>query len=270
MPLPKARLQNLMDEGELRITPFDPSQLTSYGYNLHVGKIIKEKTHEDGYNTTVETGSAYTYETVNIPEDGFVLDPMKTYDIELKELLQSDHYSAELVLDNVYVQAGATCELGNTPIPISSFGKYMTIKVTQPMRVYIDQRIGEAHFSATEDVEGVPSGGIIAFCGTIIPYGWVLCNGENGTPDLRDRFILGSSGSIGETGGQREITLDIPNLPMHSHSIASTTIREPVDGGTPRTVAYPSSGSYATGEVGSGRPINIMNPYYRLAYIMKR
>ena len=247
MPLPRARLQNLMDEGELRITPFDPSQLTSYGYNLHVGKIIKEKTHEDGYNTTVET-----------------------YDIELKELLQSDHYSAELVLDNVYVQAGATCELGNTPIPISNFGKYMTIKVTQPMRVYIDQRIGEAHFSATEDVEGVPSGGIIAFCGTIIPYGWVLCNGENGTPDLRDRFILGSSGSIGETGGQRTITLDIPNLPMHSHSIASTTIREPVDGGTTRTVAYPSPGSYATGEVGSNRPIAIMDPYYRLAYIMKR
>ena len=36
-----------------------------------------------------------------------------------------------------------------------------------------------------------------------IPAGYVLCNGANGTPDLRDRFIVGSgnSYSVGSTGG---------------------------------------------------------------------
>ena len=29
-----------------------------------------------------------------------------------------------------------------------------------------------------------------------IPKGWLLCNGENGTPNLKDRFIV----SCGDTG----------------------------------------------------------------------
>jgi hypothetical protein len=40
----------------------------------------------------------------------------------------------------------------------------------------------------------IPSGGIIMWSGTIaaIPTGWFLCNGLNGTPDLRNRFIIGA------------------------------------------------------------------------------
>ena len=52
---------------------------------------------------------------------------------------------------------------------------------------------------------GVPSGGIIAWSGAIgaIPAGYVICNGSNGTPDLRDRFIVGAGNtySVGNTGG---------------------------------------------------------------------
>lgn len=41
----------------------------------------------------------------------------------------------------------------------------------------------------------IPVGGIILWSGTIasIPTGWALCNGSNGTPDLRDRFVVGAS-----------------------------------------------------------------------------
>lgn len=40
---------------------------------------------------------------------------------------------------------------------------------------------------------GFPSGGIIIWSGAAdaVPSGWVLCNGEHGTPDLRGRFVLG-------------------------------------------------------------------------------
>jgi hypothetical protein len=40
-------------------------------------------------------------------------------------------------------------------------------------------------------------GGLVAN----IPTGWVLCDGQNGTPDLRDRFIVGATGDPGATGG---------------------------------------------------------------------
>jgi len=51
----------------------------------------------------------------------------------------------------------------------------------------------------------VPSGSIIMWSGSIgsIPVGYYLCNGSNGTPDLRDRFVIGAGNSyaVGATGG---------------------------------------------------------------------
>lgn len=47
----------------------------------------------------------------------------------------------------------------------------------------------------------VPSGVIVMWSGSIasIPSGWVLCNGSNGTPDLRNRFVAGASGDGAST-----------------------------------------------------------------------
>lgn len=51
----------------------------------------------------------------------------------------------------------------------------------------------------------VPVGGIILWSGTVasIPTNWALCNGSNGTPDLRDRFVVGagSTYTAGTSGG---------------------------------------------------------------------
>jgi hypothetical protein len=51
----------------------------------------------------------------------------------------------------------------------------------------------------------VPVGGIILWSGSVasIPTGWQICDGTNGTPDLRDRFVVGagSSYAVGATGG---------------------------------------------------------------------
>ena len=55
----------------------------------------------------------------------------------------------------------------------------------------------------------VPKGGIIIWSGSVndIPAGWVLCDGSNGTPDLRDRFVLGAGNNytVGATGGKKHI-----------------------------------------------------------------
>ena len=52
-----------------------------------------------------------------------------------------------------------------------------------------------------------------------IPAGWALCDGTNGTPDLRDRFIVGAGGGydVGDTGGLDSVTLTTSQLPSHSH-----------------------------------------------------
>ena len=53
-----------------------------------------------------------------------------------------------------------------------------------------------------------------------LPSGWVLCNGSNSTPDLRDRFVVGAgnSYSVGATGGSSTVTLSTNQIPAHSHT----------------------------------------------------
>lgn len=73
----------------------------------------------------------------------------------------------------------------------------------------------------------VPSGLICMWSGAInaIPSGWFLCNGANGTPDLRNRFIVGagSSYAVGATGGADSVTLTEAQIPSHTHTITATT-----------------------------------------------
>jgi hypothetical protein len=67
----------------------------------------------------------------------------------------------------------------------------------------------------------VPSGAIAIWSGSTgsIPTGWVICDGNNSTPDLRDRFILGSTGAPDHntTGGSVQVTLTEDNLVQHAH-----------------------------------------------------
>ncbi len=72
----------------------------------------------------------------------------------------------------------------------------------------------------------VPPGTIVMWSGSLnsIPDGWSLCDGTNGTPDLRDRFIVGAGGSynVGNTGGIASVTLTLNQIPAHTHSASSS------------------------------------------------
>jgi microcystin-dependent protein len=66
----------------------------------------------------------------------------------------------------------------------------------------------------------LPAGFIGMWSGVTVPSGWYLCDGTNGTPDLRDRFIV-SSGlnyNVGASGGSDTKTLTTNELPAHTHS----------------------------------------------------
>lgn len=92
----------------------------------------------------------------------------------------------------------------------------------------------------------VPIGSIIMHNGSItkeelLKYGWAICDGTNGTPDLKDKFIKGvtSTSEVGGTGGQSSVTLSTDNMPSHNHT-ATTTINVEVTNNeqtTPTNVA---------------------------------
>jgi len=122
-----------------------------------------------------------------------------------------------------------------------------------------------------------------------IPSGWVLCDGTNSTPDLRDRFVVGagSTYAVDATGGSADATLVSHNHtatstvtdPGHNHSVPNSgSQNNSFDSGT--TVGNDvtgTSGSATTGITvstsisteGSSATNANLPPYYALAYIMK-
>lgn len=76
--------------------------------------------------------------------------------------------------------------------------------------------------SILTNMTSIPSGLITMWSGasTAIPSGWLLCNGENGTPDLRNRFIVGAGDEyeVGATGGEKTHTLTTEEMPSHTHT----------------------------------------------------
>ena len=55
----------------------------------------------------------------------------------------------------------------------------------------------------------------------VVDNNWHLCDGDEGTPDLRDRFVkcVSSDTEINQTGGTKQKTLTTEHLPAHTHNI---------------------------------------------------
>lgn len=87
----------------------------------------------------------------------------------------------------------------------------------------MDQGIHDLHrHILIESQFTVPVGAIIMWAGSEmdIPAGWVLCNGDHGTPDLRNRFVVGAgvNHTRHDTGGNPAVSLEAKHLPGHAHS----------------------------------------------------
>ena len=111
-----------------------------------------------------------------------------------------------------------------------------------------------------------------------IPTGFVLCDGNNGTPDLRGRFVVGhhpSNGDYGvdDTGGAEDVTLTIAQIPSHKHDTSvDNTKLFPSNGQT--SINFGGAGGYPAttftmSNTGGGQSHENRPPYYALCYIMK-
>jgi microcystin-dependent protein len=149
----------------------------------------------------------------------------------------------------------------------------------------------------------IPQGGIIMWSGVTAPTGWALCDGQNGTPDLRGRFIVGvgqnqtpASGdnnpnyAIGPGTGMNAVTLTTAEMPTHNHGVSDPAHNHSELRFDQISTDWRSGGASSPGN-GTGRNattttgfgftgISIQNtggnlphenrpPYYALAYIMK-
>lgn len=176
------------------------------------------------------------------------------------------------------------------------------------VRAGINTRNGDASFNGTVTMGTlsasavtattksliIPTGIITLWYGNTgnIPSGWVLCDGGNNTPDLRDRFVVGAGYSygVGATGGEATHTLTVNEMPKHQHEYiigaygsgwGNAASYGPGQGmgyngkftRTDRGSGDAYDGDYPPsardGGVGGGQAHENRPPYYALCYIMK-
>jgi hypothetical protein len=138
----------------------------------------------------------------------------------------------------------------------------------------------------------IPPGLIAIWSGSTgsIPSGWVICDGSNGTPNLRDSFIVGAGNNyaVGAAGGSADSIVvshthtatSVVTDPGHTHTYEAlgnfdglqTLANGFIPIGGARQTAPASTGvtvattNQSTGVSGTGANLP---PYYALAFIMK-
>ena len=142
----------------------------------------------------------------------------------------------------------------------------------------------------------LPSGTILAFSKPVskIPNGWALCDGQNGTPDLRGRMILASGQGASLTnrpleskGGVETVTITNDTLPSHKHPFYFGNKSYKFTDGVLSPFGHQDGHAYSkcregdekwrgrkyvnkdTNEVGEGQPHDNMAPFYTLNFIIK-
>lgn len=117
-----------------------------------------------------------------------------------------------------------------------------------------------------------PIGTITLWHGAIvdIPGGWLICDGANGTPDLRDRFVIGAGSTYAPdaSGGAVNHTHGFTGT-GHNHGVTTTTDVTPGSGLTVWDAGTDAGLTCSETAGGTSDSDGSLQPYYALAYIKR-
>ena len=249
--------------------------------NTNAGNITTNSTKIATNSSNIATNKSNI--STNATNISLALGRVKTLEdaqsLYLKVTDAANTYLAKTVAESAYAKiATAVTHTANTavgsstrPVYIAANGAATVLSGTvgsASKPIYLNNGV----FTETSGGSGVPAGTIVMWSGTTIPDGWALCNGSNGTPDLRDRFIVGagSSYALKATGGAATVTLTLDQIPPHSHNFSWPRGDAWWNNGSGNTWWGNSfNASSNTANAGGGQAHENRPPYYALYYIMK-
>ena len=160
---------------------------------------------------------------------------------------------------------------GNNPIRVDAGIKYNP----STNRLTAGSYAGDG--SALTGIESFVTGMIILWSGAAnaIPTGFVLCDGNNNTPNLSGRFVVGYDASnndydVNDTGGSESVTLSVDQIPAHTHTYIDQYVA--INNGYrpwPANNNDCAARNINSGSTGGGQSHENRPPYYALCYIMK-
>lgn len=138
----------------------------------------------------------------------------------IKDFRRKEKVSIETLNSDTFIEMTPSGVRFTQPVNFANTIVATNITATQIKTNEIDKNTSESI-----KFQLLPTGTILAFNGDTAPAGWAICDGNNSTPDLRGRFILGSGQGAGltarvrqQTGGVEKHKLTVAEMPSHSHS----------------------------------------------------
>jgi len=206
----------------------------------------------------------------------------------LRERLAEDHcfYADETGHSDVGYHKQVTLPvLAADPSAVASAGRLYTKDVNAKAELFWedeDENIIQLTNAGAVYVNSVPSGAIIMWSGTIanIPTGYVICDGENSTPNLLAKMIRGVATAAtepGTTGGADTHSHAAGTYAGPSHTHTGTTDSQEAtveaDGlgrATPtHTHTFTTAAGGTEAVTGTSAESSSLPAYYSVAFIMK-
>lgn len=194
MAISSTLLKNLINDKELIISPYDESMLKGNYYQLSGRDVLYTYNGEYGENVTIDTKNPPKQTVITIPKNGYVLEPNRFYYIPLNETIQCPKYSCDIAPNVALGQYGMSINITNGDVFVNGGEIVVMISAVYPVTIYPNQILANLTLNASDTGASiVPIGGIIGWVGGNIPYGYCICDGSNGTPNLTNQFIYGST-----------------------------------------------------------------------------
>ena len=132
--------------------------------------------------------------------------------------LGGGEFTGNVTCENITPDADSSRDLGTNSVRFAN--------------VYADNFVGSG--ASLSGIEAFVTGMILLWSGAsnAIPSGFVLCDGNNSTPDLRNRFVIGAGNSyaVNATGGSTTINGNVTHshsTPNHTHGLNGHTHSTP-------------------------------------------
>lgn len=194
MAISRSLMQNLIDDRELVISPYNAGSFISNHYELHVNKTITVYDQKFNENTVMDANALPSATSVSLTSKGYALEPGRQYNITLKETVKCDLYTCQIFPNSNLSRYGMSISLVNDSALGNGAQIIAAVTVNTAIVIYPDMAIADLYLNEGDTGLGsIPIGGIIGWGGGAIPYGYCLCDGSNGSPNLVGRFIKGGN-----------------------------------------------------------------------------